>query len=354
MSVHGSPESVRALVDHCIKNGARMAEPGEFTLRTFMNGKIDLTQAEGVCDTVNALTSSQLKQANRVRQGELQLKVARTREQILQVLAAVEAATDFSEEVGVLDREAQAEQVRQARNEVEALLSTARAAAIVRHGLRIALVGLPNAGKSSLLNALLQHERAIVTEIPGTTRDTLEEMADLGGFPCVLIDTAGLRNSDDRVEKIGIERAKQAAEQADLVWYLYAADQGWTDADQEFFASVPSPVVIATKCDLAHPEHGLATSAMTGEGLDTLVHLVQQRSGLSDGDGGLINQRHEGALTKAQEALADVEATLVADVPDDLAAVGLRQASRALGEITGESAGADIVEEIFSRFCIGK
>jgi tRNA modification GTPase len=355
---HGSRAAVDALLRECEAAGARAAEPGEFTQRAFLHGRIELTQAEAVRDTIEADTAVQLRQANLLREGALGRSVSAVRDRIIAQIAAVEASVDFSEEVGDLDRVALAESTEEALAEVRRLLQTSEVGRILRGGYRIAIVGPPNAGKSSLLNALLNEERAIVTEIPGTTRDYVEELVDFQGLPVALIDTAGLRETTDPVEEIGIQRTLSIAAGADEVWYVYDAAAGWTQRDQEELESFEKPAtVLANKSDIVRDESvGLAISAETGEGLDQLVDLTVQRI-VQDRDlatSPLINARHEEALLAAQEALQMTLRTAASEVPDDLLAVTLREAADYLGRITGETSSEDMLERIFRDFCIGK
>ena len=360
MSLHGSPASVRALVEACLAAGARIARPGEFTERAFLNGRLDLTQAEAVRDTVEAQTDAQLRLANLHREGALHREVTALREEALSLLAAVEASVDFSDEVGELDRPLALSRLESLSARLDGLLATAESGRIMRQGLRIAIVGPPNAGKSSLLNALLGHDRSIVTEIPGTTRDYVEESADLGGVPCVLIDTAGLRETEERIEAIGVERSRLIAENADLVWYVVDGSAGTGPPPP------PGAWTLLNKCDLvpesartaAGCERGMASlfwiSALTGEGLPELIAAVRGLAQLDGDIGPRIAPRHGPLLGRAREAIEGVRATLSNPIPDDLASVGLHEAIRALGEVTGESASPDIIEQIFRDFCIGK
>jgi tRNA modification GTPase len=349
--IHGSPASVRLLVEAALGAGARMAEPGEFTLRAFLNGTMDLSQAEAVRDTVEAQTDLQLRFANAQRSGALRSSVRAMRAQLLAALAAVEAHVDFEEELGPLDRGMVRDVADHVAREIEGWLSTERAGQIVRHGLRIALIGEPNAGKSSLLNALLGRDRAIVTPIAGTTRDTIEESVILGGIPCVLIDTAGLRETDDPIEVLGVARAQAAAANADAVWYLHDATRTPT----------PTPdcdLLLLTKADLvspdAHVESGLSISAVTGQGLNRLHAWVAAQAEVAPDWACLIDARHAPLLRLALTGLNLVESTIEHDLPDDLLSVGLREAHAHLGEIIGENAAADMLTSIFSSFCIGK
>lgn len=355
LSLHGSPASVRALVEQCIQEGARFADAGEFTQRAFLNGRIDLTRAEAVADTVNALTATQLRLANRLREGALWEEVTHIRSSVLGILAQVEASVDFEEEIGPVDRDGTLSKIDTLVDRIEVLLKTAEIGRILRKGLRIAIVGPPNAGKSSLFNAFLGKDRAIVTQIPGTTRDYLEETLDLGGVPVVLIDTAGLRTSSDLVEDLGIQRAWAQAAEADLVWYVYDASGHFPDPPPEL--SEGKVWILANKSDLAAParsEH-YAVSALTADGLDALVRAVAEIGREAEAlPIPPINERHRPLLDHACAALQEAMITIQSSRPDDLLATHLRAAIQSLGEVTGESAEADMIERIFSDFCIGK
>jgi len=356
-SIHGSPASVKALVDRCLREGSRLAEPGEFTRRAFMNGRMDLSQAEGVRDTIMAQTDIQLRQANLHRQGALSREVAAMKERALRLLTGVEASVDFSEEVGEFDRRSGLLELEDLVTRTEKLLATATAGHILRHGLRVAIVGPPNAGKSSLLNVLLGVDRAIVSEIPGTTRDYIEEQADLGGVLCVLFDTAGLRESGDQVESLGIQRARAIAGNADEVWYVYDASVGWAPSDSEAMASFDRPVlVLANKSDLpaAAPSPAeIRVSAVSRLGLDALIGHIREKVGEA-GERPFVNERHGVALEGALHGLRSAAKAMEYDMPDDLLSVGFREAASRYGEITGDTATEDIIDRIFHDFCVGK
>lgn len=356
LSCHGSPASVGSLLDLAVAAGARLAEPGEFTQRAFLNGRLDLTQAEGVRDTVAAQTEAQFRSANNQRRGALRGSIETIRQALLKLLVAVEASTDFSEEIGDLDAEAAAHELERAKTEVEALLSTARSGRILRQGLRIAIVGRPNAGKSSLLNALLRSDRAIVHSSPGTTRDFVEELADLGGLPAVLIDTAGLRETADPVESEGVARTIRLAAGADVVWFVYDSAVGWTQEDErELSALGRDATIVANKADLrATQAKGISVSALEGAGLDGLVAATKSAVAFSDNAGMAISPRVAVELAVALEAIESAISTIQSEMPDDLLTVNLREAIEALGRVTGETASPDLVERIFHDFCIGK
>ena len=355
--LHGSPASVRIFLNEACKLGARLAGPGEFTQRAFLNGRIDLTQAEGVRETIESVTKAQLRAANSAREGDLYKQITKIREEVISILAAVEASVDFSEEIGELDRNLAAVRLNKALAEIHGLLQTAGTGKILREGLKIALVGLPNAGKSSLLNALVGSERAIVTEIPGTTRDTVEELVEIGGFPCHLIDTAGLRETEDLVEKLGVERSKKAAKEADLVWYLYDSSLGWLAEDDELVKTLDREMIfLAGKSDLcSDASKGIKVSSQTREGFDELYQIVKSAIYTEDIPPKVcINARHEALLLESKDSLEHVVQTLENDFPDDLAATGLQQAIASLGEILGVTTTPDIIQRIFQDFCIGK
>lgn len=367
---HGSPYLLRRVLALVWREGARPAEPGEFTLRAFLNGKLDLAQAEAVVDLVRARSEAQLRSALTLHEGALSKQVHALGEELLRLLAMVEAHIDFSEELGELDVDALAPALERLLQRLESLLQGARGGRILREGARVAIVGRPNVGKSSLLNALLGEERAIITDIPGTTRDTLEESLLIGGVPIVILDTAGLRESADVVERIGIERARHAAERADLILFVYDLTAPDWDADRALLETLPThtPRVLAgNKTDRATPpqrQHALQAfpdsvliSAWTGEGLDALKKAILTALELQRIGGetpALTHQRHIQAVEDARRALESAHTALVQGYPPDLIAVDLRSAWLALGAITGDTADETLVHRIFRDFCIGK
>ena len=367
---HGGALPLRRALELALAAGARLAEPGEFTLRAFLNGRVDLAQAEATLDLIQARTQTGLSLALDQLGGRLSREIKAARSEVLHSLAYVTALVDFPED-DVPDAEVLAP-LRAALATVETLYRSAEQGVIFRYGARAVLVGRPNAGKSSLLNALLQVDRAIVTPVAGTTRDTLEETANLGGVPVVLIDTAGITETDDPVERIGVERSRRALEAADLVLLVLDRSELLTGQDRaiaELTHGKPT-ILVLNKNDLPpilDPEPVVAThpnvrttecvSAERGVGVDCLATAVARTllaGEVLTGTALVTNPRHRDALGRARMELHDAIAGLEGGMPIDLAAVHLTVAVQALGEITGEAVGEDLLAEIFSRFCIGK
>ncbi len=363
---HGGPVVMGLLLKRCVEVGARLAEPGEFSQRAYLNDKLDLVQAEAIADLIEAETTAAARSAMRSLSGEFSREIHGLVDRLIELRMRVEAALDFpEEETGVLGDADVVQRLGGLRAEVAALLGRARAGSVLRSGMQVVLAGLPNVGKSSLLNRLAGEERAIVTEIAGTTRDLLRETIQIEGIPIHVIDTAGLRQSEDPVERIGVERAWLAIERADLVLQLVDARNGETDADRSIAASLPQQVeriVVANKCDLAGEVAGrsereghvwLSLSAKSGEGVALLHDELLRVAGWSGRgeDVVLARERHVQALTTAQGRLAEAEGRLG---QVELCAEELRLAHEALSRITSEFTADDLLGEIFSRFCIGK
>jgi tRNA modification GTPase len=367
---HGGPLPLRRALELALEQGARLAEPGEFTLRAFLNGRIDLAQAEATLDLIQARTQTGMQLALNQIGGRLSHEVQAVRNHLIGALAYLTALIDFPED-DVPEQEVLLP-LRHALNEVAQLYASADQGILYRYGARAVLVGRPNAGKSSLLNALLQVERAIVTPIAGTTRDTLEETANLGGVPVVLIDTAGITETDDPVERIGVERSQRALRSADIVLLVLDQSAPLAGEDKAIAALTYGrpTVAVFNKADLsacldpaplldAHPsiKATVATSAATGEGLNQLGHTVASvlLGGSTLTNETLVtNPRHRDALGRSREHLHSAVEALEMDVPLDLVAVDVTAAVQALGEVTGETVGEDLLATIFSRFCIGK
>ncbi len=373
LSCHGSPVALRRVLDSTLAAGARPAGPGEFTLRAFLNGRLDLAQAEAVADLVAAPTPAALAVAANQLAGRLSDAVSEMRSACLDLLAQMEAEVDFDEdEVPPMDRALLASTLDSLYQRLEDALATAGRGIMQRHGVRVALVGSPNVGKSSLMNALLSTDRAIVTEIPGTTRDVLEESFDLDGVPIVLNDTAGLRETRDPVETLGVERSSRALEGADAVVLVLDASRPLLGNDETAAARVRTaakPTIVAlNKRDLPHavraadvrdfaPNAPVVHTAAIREDVNELREALRHVIGLAGADGGLAlvaSVRHQEALTRARDELAAAHRAVSDDQPSDLVSIGVRGAVNALGEITGESATEDLLDVIFSKFCIGK
>ena len=363
ISGHGGSLVASRVLAAVLGSGARMARPGEFTERAFLNGKLDLTQAEAVMDLISAQTPRAAKAAAGQLEGRLGDEINTLRSDLLGCVAHLEAFIDFPEEG--IDPESGAalrKRMEGIADHLERLLSTADEGRLLREGITLALCGAPNAGKSSLLNRLLGAERAIVSAIPGTTRDTIEERASLGGYPFRVIDTAGLRETSDPVEREGVERARRAAEQADIRIHLVDASAQNGPVTSLF----GEEMVVLNKIDLVADRHPLSSvsasaciSCQTGEGIDALItSILAKVTGRSEGetlpDGAAINARHQECLKRAAAALQAAIALLAAGEPPELVAVELRTALGAVGEIVGDAGTEEILGKIFSSFCIGK
>ena len=356
LTVHGSPMIVERLVRAIVELGARIAEPGEFTERAVLNGKLDLVQAESIADLINARTALQAKVSLANLDGALSRTAAAIRDTLLHVIARLEAALDFSEEgYDFIARSEAAEKVRDAVADTERLAATFRRGRATTEGLTAVILGRPNAGKSTLLNRLVGSERAIVTAIPGTTRDIVRETIEIGGLPVTIADTAGLRQSSDVVESIGVQRAREAAASADIILYLVDASAGLSAADRAELAQLREPLVIFTKTDLAPAPAGeIGICAMRG--VDALFARLDAivRDSFVAGEGSLVNARQETAVAGCAEALRAALSTLDSGADEQLILVDLYRASTSLGLLTGAITRDEVFDEIFSRFCIGK
>lgn len=360
---HGGPVVMQMLLERCLQLGARLAEPGEFTRRAFLNGKLDLAQAEGVADLIEASTAAAARSAVRSLSGQFSEEVHRITDALIDLRMLVEATLDFpEEEIDFLERARAMPRLESIRESLEGVLDRARQGALLRSGLNVVLVGAPNVGKSSLLNQLAGEERAIVTDIAGTTRDALRETIQIEGIPLHIIDTAGLRETEDRVERIGIERTWREIARADVILHLVEAG---VTADGDLDARLPQGVeriVVANKIDLAGLPPGrveaggrvrLQVSARSGEGVELVRQELLRIAGwhAHGEDVILARERHLLAL---REALGHVEAAGTQLGALELFAEELRLAQEELGTITGEFSADDLLGVIFSRFCIGK
>jgi tRNA modification GTPase len=387
---HGGAAAVRSVLRLMVRLGARTAEPGEFTRRAFLNGRIDLAQAESVAAIVAARSSAALRASVRQLEGGLSERLRSARRALVRSLGWLEAALDFpEEEVEEVDRVLVGDSLAGVREVLLGLLRTAFVGRILEHGVRTAIVGKPNVGKSSLLNSLLMRERAIVADIAGTTRDTVEEQVEIGGIPILLVDTAGLRVGGERVEQLGVQRSMRAMEQSDLVLAVVDLSRPLDADDRRLLAGAGGGrwIVVGNKRDLAKdegarlaeiagvvkgapkgegsevtgPEGALnlcAVSALTGEGIDGLRALIQAAV---TGEGGidleepiLASERQRVLVEKALEGVSRAVAGVSGGESEELVCEDIRAAAESLGAITGENLTADLLDEIFSRFCLGK
>ena len=370
INTHGGIAVTNEILQLVIREGARLAEPGEFTKRAFLNGRVDLTQAEAVMDIIRAKTDKAMNIAVKQLDGSLSDLINNTRQEILNTLAQVEVNIDYPEYDDV--EEATTEIIREKTSEFEALLTnllkTARRGKILREGISTAIIGRPNVGKSSLLNNLLREEKAIVTDIEGTTRDVIEEYVNINGVPLKLVDTAGIRETEDIVEQIGVERSKKALKEADLVLLVLNASEPLTDQDRQLLeiSQDSNRIILLNKVDLPEkieidqlPEDHIKISVLKNQNIDQIENRINalffENAGLVEQDATyLSNARHISLIEKAVEALQAVNEGLALGMPVDLLQVDLTRTWEILGEITGDAAPDELITQLFSQFCLGK
>lgn len=371
VNCHGGVIATNRILEEIIKAGARTAEPGEFTKRAFLNGRIDLSQAEAVIDIIRAKTELSMKSALAQSEGRISREISLLRNKLLGVIAHIEATVDFPEEdLEETTSEHTSEELKSILQEINDLLTTADEGKILREGLNTVIVGKPNVGKSSLLNALLMEKRAIVTDVPGTTRDVIEEYMNVEGVPIKIIDTAGIRETEDVVEKIGVERSKEKINDADLVILMLDVSRELDKEDMEIINYIKDRkyIVLLNKADLEskisrqeidklNSKYIIDISAKTGEGLDKLKECIKDlffNGEVKSKEILITNTRHKEALIRAKEGCISALEALKNTFAIDLASIDVRNAWSALGEITGETLEEDIIDKIFSEFCIGK
>jgi tRNA modification GTPase len=370
ITCHGGILPAKAVLDAALASGARLAEPGEFTRRAFLNGRIDLAQAEAVADLIHSRSELALRAANEQLAGKLSQRINHLRDDLLKTLAHVEAYIDFPEEdIAEETKEQLLGRLEHGTAYMDELLRTANEGQILRQGVRAAIIGRPNTGKSSLLNQLLGHERAIVSPIPGTTRDTIEETANIRGLPMVFIDTAGLREARDEIEVEGIRRSHESLRKAEFILHVLDGSEPSTDADEKYLAEFANKkrILVRNKIDLPQKLTAMALPSgavvvdvccLTGKGIELLKDAIKNLvwSGEIDSEmlQVMINSRHQDALNRARAAIVRTVHALRASATLELAAMDLRIAVNAVGEIVGKTTTEDLLDMIFSQFCIGK
>lgn len=370
INTHGGIAVTNEILQLILRQGARMAEPGEFTKRAFLNGRVDLTQAEAVMDIIRAKTDKAMNIAVKQLDGSLKTLIENTRQEILNTLAQVEVNIDYPEYDDV--EEMTTHLIREKTIEFQALLEnllrTARRGKILREGLSTAIIGRPNVGKSSLLNNLLREEKAIVTDIAGTTRDVIEEYVNIKGVPLKLVDTAGIRETDDIVEKIGVERSKQALSEADLILLVLNASEKLTEQDRALLAlsEMTRRIILLNKTDLPEqieaqelPEDVIRISVLENQNIDLIEERINQlffdNAGIAEQDATyLSNARHISLIEQAVQSLQAVNDGLEMGMPVDLLQVDMTRTWQILGEITGDAAPDELITQLFSQFCLGK
>ncbi len=370
---HGGIIPVKRILELTLEYGARLAEKGEFTKRAFLNGRLDLSQAEAVIDMIKAKTDKSFQVSLNQLEGSISAKVKKIRDILLEMIAHIEVSIDFPDEdvenltYGELEIKA-----KQVKDEIDKLLSTADRGKILRDGLNTVILGKPNVGKSSLLNAILRENRAIVTDIPGTTRDIIEEYVNMDGIPLKIVDTAGIRTTENLVEKIGVDRAKNMVDKADLIIAVFDASESLTEEDYEIIDIVKDKraIILLNKLDLPNEydedylknlvrnKEIITTSIATGVGIDRLEETIKDMfySGELDIDSDTIvtNMRHKDQLIKAKKNIEDGLDGIMSNMPLDCVEVDIKNCWENLGEISGDTIGEDILDKIFSEFCIGK
>ena len=370
---HGGIISIKKVLELILKKGARLAEPGEFTKRAFLNGRLDLAQAEAVIDIIRSKTDKSFQVSLDQLEGNLSTKIKEIRNILLSMLAHIEVSIDFpDEDVEVSTLNELEKNAMEVKEKISTLLSTSGRGKILRDGLNTVILGKPNVGKSSLLNAIVRENRAIVTDVPGTTRDIIEEYINIDGIPLKIIDTAGIRNTNDLVEKIGVDKAKKTVEQADLVIEIFDTSRDLTDDDIQIIELIKykKTIILLNKSDLPNEFNDdyikkhlknveiIKTSIKTGDGIEDLENSIRNMfySGEVEINSDVVvsNVRHKNQLEKAYNDIVSVIEDIKSMVPIDCLEVDLKNCWENLGEISGDTIGEDILDKIFSEFCIGK
>lgn len=373
INTHGGNVVIRKILELCLKNGANLAEPGEFTKRAFLNGRIDLLQAESVIDVINAKSEREAKTGVKQLEGVLSKKINEIKQEILDVMVNVDVSIDYPEyDVEEVTNTEISNMLKNIKEKLEKLEKSFDNGKLIKDGIKTAIIGRPNAGKSSLLNAILKEDRAIVTEYEGTTRDTIEEFVNIEGIPLKLIDTAGIRKAKDEVEKIGIAKSKEIAKDADLVIAIFDSTKELTEEDIEILDIIKhkNSIIILNKIDLkpillendkrftAITKNIIKISALNNYGLEELYQMISKMFSLNeinlDNEIVITNLRHKNLISKAIENVKKCENAINDNMPVDIIAIFIKDILEDLGNITGDVVTDDIINEIFSKFCLGK
>ena len=370
---HGGMIIEKQILEQCLKNGAILAEPGEFTKRAFLNGRIDLSQAESIMDLINSKTEKESKASINQLQGDLSNKINEIRHDLLDIMADIEASIDYPEyDIEEVTNSKALGILNNTKNKLERLKDTFRSGKILKEGIKTALIGRPNAGKSSLLNKILKEERAIVSEIEGTTRDTIEEFITIKGIPLKIIDTAGIRKTSDKIEEIGVKKALDIAKDAELVLVILDNSKNLTEEDKEILklAESKNSIILLNKVDLKENnlenseelkklnKRIIKISAKNGNGIEELYNeienLFQIKNLETDGEIIITNIRHKNQIEYAINNINEAINAVKNNLPIDIISISIKQTLEDLGKITGENVSEDIINEIFSKFCLGK
>lgn len=370
---HGGNVVMRQILEVCLENGARLAEPGEFTKRAFLNGRIDLAQAESVVELLNSKTNAETKASVRQLEGFLSKRISKIRKELIDIMVDIEANIDYPEyNLEEVSYENTLNKLKDIKIDLEKLEKSFNNGKIIKDGIKVAIIGKPNAGKSSLLNSMLKEERAIVTQYEGTTRDTIEEFLEIDGISIKIIDTAGIRNAKDEVEKIGIKKSKQIANEADLVIAIFDISKEITDADKQILEIIKNKnaIIVLNKIDLLENNKKIndeylnlnkkviKISALNKEGIENLYNEISNMFKFNEikNDNEIIitNIRHKEAIKNSIKNINEAIKTLEYNMPIDIISINIKDSLEALGEITGENVSESIINEIFSKFCLGK
>lgn len=373
---HGGVVVVRAILELCLKNGAKLAQPGEFTKKAFLNGRIDLTQAEATIDIINAKTNKEALFSIKQLEGFLSYEIANIRQKIMSVMVDIEANIDYPEyDIEEVTNKKVLDVLKDTKKDLDKLSNTFEDGKILKDGIKLAIIGKPNSGKSSLLNIILKEDRAIVTEIEGTTRDTIEEFIQIEGILFKIIDTAGIRNAENEIEKIGIEKTKKIAIESDLVIAMLDISKNLTSEDEEIMEIIKNKkaIIVLNKTDLINEKNKkdvkfkdlfslkkpvVRMSALKKEGIDNLYKEIIKIFNISDfnldNEVIITNIRHKQLIEEASSSIDEAIKALEANMPIDIIAINIKDVLENLAKITGENVSEDIIKEIFSKFCLGK